>query len=85
MVFIVSLFVVDPRKLPEFSRKLAKWVNAIRGGMHDVKMHMEGEFRGLMPKGDDDVTSLLRKMNADADSPKGDPQKDTITEKKGET
>lgn len=83
MVFIVSLFVVDPKKLPELSGKLGKWTNVIRGGMNEVKTHIEEEFKGIGLKGDDDARNLIKKVESAAYSQSADSPKDKITEQKG--
>jgi Tat protein translocase TatB subunit len=79
IVFVVALFVVDPAKLPELSRKLGKWVNVIRGGMNEMKMQMEGGIKEIMPKNEYHVSSLINKMDAGADYQRTASLNDTAT------
>ena len=44
IIFVVALLVIGPDKLPEFSRKLAKWVTEIKRGVNEAKARMEDEF-----------------------------------------
>ena len=44
IIFIVALLVIGPDKLPEFSRKLGKWINEIKRGLHEAKARMEDEI-----------------------------------------
>lgn len=47
IIFIVALIVFGPKKLPEISRTLGKWVVEIRRGIHNAKVQMETEFENL--------------------------------------
>lgn len=44
IIFVVALLVIGPEKLPEFSKKLRKWVVEIRKGINLVKSQMEEEI-----------------------------------------
>lgn len=76
IIFVVALLVFGPEKLPEISRTLGKWVLEIRKGVHEAKMQMENEFRELDPKVEDDVTRLLRNVDAAAGASPEEQQKE---------
>jgi len=44
IIFIVALLVIGPKKLPEFSKKLGKWIVEIRRGIHLAKSQIEDEI-----------------------------------------
>lgn len=44
IIFFVALLVIGPKKLPEFSRKLGKWVAEIKRGIDIAKSQMEKEI-----------------------------------------
>lgn len=44
IIFIVALLVIGPEKLPEFSKKLGKWVTEIRKGINIAKSQIEEEI-----------------------------------------
>jgi len=44
LIFIVALLVIGPEKLPEFSRKLGKWVNEIKRVIQEEKQKIDVEF-----------------------------------------
>ncbi len=84
VVFIVALLVVGPERLPEFSRKLGKWVNHIRSGINEAKRNMEAGFRGPEPGGSHRAGSLTGSAAAEIRPQAGGPQKEAIQEGGGE-
>jgi len=44
IIFVVALLVIGPEKLPEFSKKLRKWVEEIRKGINIAKSQIEEEI-----------------------------------------
>ncbi|MBA4373394.1 MAG: twin-arginine translocase subunit TatB [Thermodesulfovibrio sp.] len=47
IIFIVALLVIGPKKLPEFSRNLGKWIMEIRRGIHIAKSRIEDEINTI--------------------------------------
>lgn len=64
IIFVVALLVFGPKKLPEISRTLGKWVVEIRRGVNIAKSQMEEEIKGdfKMPE---DIVQSLPKDNTD--------------------
>jgi len=73
IIFVVALLVFGPEKLPEISRTLGRWVIEIRRGVHEAKMQMESEFKELDPKVEEDVSRLIKNVDAPPETPKEDP------------
>ena len=55
IIFVVALLVIGPDKLPEFSRKLGKWVNEIKRGVNEAKARMEDEIEDQVKMPEDTV------------------------------
>ncbi len=58
IIFVVALLVFGPKKLPEISRTLGKWVVEIRRGINIAKSQMEEELREDFKTPEDIVQSL---------------------------
>ena len=55
IIFVVALLVIGPDKLPEFSRKLGKWVNEIKRSVNEAKAGMEDEIEAQVKMPEDTV------------------------------
>lgn len=76
IIFVISLLVFGPEKLPEISRTLGRWVIEIRRGIHEAKSQMENEFKEIDPRVEEDVNRLIGKVKTAAgpeDEPKTEP------------
>lgn len=58
IIFVVALLVFGPKKLPEISRTLGKWVVEIRRGINIAKSQMEEEIKEDFKMPEDIVQSL---------------------------
>lgn len=47
VIFVIVLVVFGPKRLPEISRTLGKWMGEIRKGVYDAKLQMESEFEDI--------------------------------------
>ncbi|MDH4230993.1 MAG: Sec-independent protein translocase protein TatB [Nitrospirota bacterium] len=74
IIFVVALLVIGPEKLPEFSRKLGKWVNEIKKGVQIAKTSMEAEYK-------EQLSVPENSMKSDAEEGKAD-EKDIVPEAK---
>jgi len=61
VIFVVALLVIGPDKLPEFSRKLGKWVNEIKRVIHEEKQRIDDEFSEQVKKPEEVVKSVTKK------------------------
>lgn len=50
VIFLVALLVFGPKKLPELSRNLGKWVVEIRRSINRAKWQIENEFEEIEKK-----------------------------------
>lgn len=44
VIFVIALLVFGPKRLPEVSRTLGKWIGELRKGIYDVRMQMQSEI-----------------------------------------
>ena len=44
IIFVVALIVIGPKQLPEFSKKLGKWILEIRKGVNLAKSQITEEI-----------------------------------------
>ncbi|MHB8881295.1 MAG: Sec-independent protein translocase protein TatB [Thermodesulfovibrionales bacterium] len=44
IIFVIALLVIGPDKLPEFGRKVARWVAEIKRGVNLAKSQIEKEI-----------------------------------------
>jgi sec-independent protein translocase protein TatB len=58
IIFVVALIVFGPKKLPEISRTLAKWVVEIRRGVNIAKRQIEEEMKDELKMPEDIIRSL---------------------------
>jgi len=61
VIFVVALLVIGPDKLPEFSRKLGKWVNEIKRVIHEEKQRIDDEFSEQVKKPEEVLKSVTKK------------------------
>lgn len=47
IIFVVALLVFGPKRLPEVSRTLGKWIGELRKGIYDARMQMDSEFEDV--------------------------------------
>lgn len=47
VIFVIVLLVFGPKRLPEISRTLGKWVGELRKGIYDARLQMESEFENI--------------------------------------
>ncbi|MBI5101614.1 MAG: twin-arginine translocase subunit TatB [Nitrospirae bacterium] len=78
IIFVIALIVFGPEKLPEISRKLGRFVIQVRKGVNEARFQMENEFKEAELKMEDDVSNLVKKVDADA------PDKEVPADKKQE-
>jgi len=57
IIFVVALLVIGPDKLPEFSRKLGRWVNEIKRSVNEAKARMEDEIEDQVKMPEDTIKS----------------------------
>jgi sec-independent protein translocase protein TatB len=57
IIFVVALLVIGPDKLPEFSRKLGRWVNEIKRSINEAKARMEDEIEDQVKMAEDTIKS----------------------------
>jgi len=55
IIFVVALLVIGPDKLPEFSRKLGRWVNEIKRSVNEAKARMEDEIEDQVKMPEDNI------------------------------
>ena len=69
IIFVVALLVIGPDKLPEFSRKLAKWVTEIKRGVNEAKARMEDEFEEHVKIPEDTIKSGTEEEKTEGNIP----------------
>lgn len=77
VIFLVALLVFGPKKLPELSRNLGRWVGEIRRGIHHARMQMETEFDEIEKKtGSENNASPVQEEKPAADTSSPEKEKD---------
>ncbi|MHB8881692.1 MAG: Sec-independent protein translocase protein TatB [Thermodesulfovibrionales bacterium] len=77
IIFVIALLVFGPERLPEISRKLGRWVIEIRRGVHEAKIQMDKEFNDVNATVDDDVGTLLKNVEPQAQKKEEAPTNET--------
>ena len=77
VIFLVALLVVGPKKLPELSRNLGKWVVEIKRSINRAKWQIETEFEEIENKSEVETTPTPPEaVEIQQDKPASDEEKE---------